>query len=87
MFENVILALGGLWFASIGVYVLYLRLFRQARLRKKTIARIRRFMNSHSHPYEATAYLMESPKNAERLNQATADIEAGKTIQHGLIDE
>lgn len=37
--------------------------------------------------YEETAYLMASPKNAERLNQAIADIEAGKTIQHGLIEE
>ncbi len=37
--------------------------------------------------YEETAYLMASPKNAERLNQAIADIEAGNTIQHGLIEE
>ena len=27
--------------------------------------------------YEETAYLMASPKNAERLNQAIAEIEAG----------
>lgn len=29
--------------------------------------------------YEETAYLMASPKNAERLSQAFADIEAGNT--------
>ena len=37
--------------------------------------------------YEETAYLMASPKNAARLNQAIADIEAGKTVQHPLFDE
>ena len=37
--------------------------------------------------YEATAYLMASPKNAERLNQAIAEIEANKTIAHELLDE
>lgn len=37
--------------------------------------------------YEETAYLMASPKNAERLNQAISDIETGRTIQHGLIEE
>jgi antitoxin YefM len=37
--------------------------------------------------YEETAYLMASPKNAERLNQAIAEVNAGKSIQHGLIDE
>ena len=37
--------------------------------------------------YEETAYLMASPKNAERLNQAIAEVEAGKTVQHGLIEE
>ncbi|MCX7097614.1 MAG: type II toxin-antitoxin system prevent-host-death family antitoxin [Methylococcales bacterium] len=37
--------------------------------------------------YEATAYLMASPKNATRLNQAIAEIEAGKTVQHTLVDE
>ena len=30
--------------------------------------------------YEETAYLMASPKNAERLNQAIADVDAGKNI-------
>ena len=37
--------------------------------------------------YEETAYLMASPKNAERLNQAIADVEAGHTAEHGLIEE
>jgi len=37
--------------------------------------------------YEETAYLMASPKNAERLNQAIAEVEAGKVIQQGLIEE
>ncbi len=37
--------------------------------------------------YEETAYLMASPKNAARLNQAIAEVEAGKTVQHELIEE
>ncbi|MEJ2445382.1 MAG: type II toxin-antitoxin system prevent-host-death family antitoxin [Exilibacterium sp.] len=37
--------------------------------------------------YEETAYLMASPKNAERLNQAIAEVEAGYTVQKGLIEE
>lgn len=37
--------------------------------------------------YEETAYLMASPKNAERLNQAIAQVEAGQTVQKGLIEE
>ena len=37
--------------------------------------------------YEETAYLMASPKNAARINQAIAEIEAGKTVQHPLFDE
>ena len=37
--------------------------------------------------YEETAYLMASPKNAKRLNQAIADVEAEKTAQHELIEE
>ena len=36
--------------------------------------------------YEETAYLMASPKNAARLNQAIAEIEASKTLQHQLIE-
>ena len=37
--------------------------------------------------YEETAYLMASPRNAERLNQAITEVEAGKTTQHKLIEE
>jgi len=37
--------------------------------------------------YEETAYLIASPKNAERLNNAIAELEAGKSIQHDLIEE
>ena len=37
--------------------------------------------------YEETAYLMASPKNAARLNQAIAEVEAGKTVQRGLLEE
>ena len=36
--------------------------------------------------YEETAYLMASPRNAERLNHAIAEAEAGKTQPHDLID-
>jgi antitoxin YefM len=35
--------------------------------------------------YEETAYLMASPKNAKRLNDAIAEIEAGKILRHDLI--
>jgi len=37
--------------------------------------------------YEETAYLMASPKNAQRLNEAIAEIQSGKSIQHELIEE
>lgn len=37
--------------------------------------------------YEETAYLMASPKNAARLNQAIAEVEAGNTTAHALIEE
>ena len=37
--------------------------------------------------YEETAYLMASPKNAERLNASIAELEAGKGTKHELIDE
>ena len=37
--------------------------------------------------YEETAYLMASPKNAERLNLAIAEVEAGKTKKKALIEE
>ncbi|HLB33021.1 MAG TPA: type II toxin-antitoxin system prevent-host-death family antitoxin [Chthoniobacterales bacterium] len=36
--------------------------------------------------YEETAYLMASPKNAERLNEAISEIEAGKTKKHKLLE-
>jgi antitoxin YefM len=36
--------------------------------------------------YEETAYLMASPKNAERLNRAIDEVEAGKTVQHDLVE-
>lgn len=39
------------------------------------------------HAYEETAYLMASPKNAERLSQAIAEIEASQVIDKGLIEE
>ena len=37
--------------------------------------------------YEETAYLMASPKNAARLSQAIAEVEAGGTTHHELIEE
>ena len=37
--------------------------------------------------YEETAYLMASPKNAERLNASISELEAGKGTKHELIDE
>lgn len=37
--------------------------------------------------YEETAYLMSSPKNAQRLNEAIAEVEAGKATEHELIEE
>ncbi len=37
--------------------------------------------------YEETAYLMKSPKNVERLAAAVAEIEAGKSSEHNLIEE
>ena len=37
--------------------------------------------------YEETAYLMASPKNAQRLNQAIAEVEAGQRLEKGLIEE
>ncbi|MFC3122698.1 type II toxin-antitoxin system Phd/YefM family antitoxin [Agaribacter flavus] len=39
------------------------------------------------HAYEETAYLMASPKNAERLNQAIKELEAGQVIEKSLIEE
>lgn len=37
--------------------------------------------------YEETAYLMSTPKNAENLNRAIAEIDAGETVERGLLDE
>ncbi len=37
--------------------------------------------------YEETAYLMASPKNAERLSQAIAEVESGNFAQHDLIEK
>lgn len=37
--------------------------------------------------YEETAYLMSSAKNAERLNQAINEVEAGKSKEHRIIEE
>ncbi len=37
--------------------------------------------------YEETAYLMASPKNAERLNHAISEVAAGKTIPRELLEE
>ncbi len=37
--------------------------------------------------YEETSYLMSSPKNAERLNQAISQVEAGNLKDHELISE
>lgn len=37
--------------------------------------------------YEETAYLMASPKNAARLNQAILEAEAGKVIEKELLEK
>ena len=37
--------------------------------------------------YEETAYLLKSPANAKRLRDSIAQIEAGKTVHHELIEE
>ena len=37
--------------------------------------------------YEETAYLMASPKNAERLNQSITEIEASQAVERELIEE
>jgi antitoxin YefM len=39
------------------------------------------------HSYEETAYLMASPRNAERLNRAIAEVETGKIQRHELMEE
>lgn len=37
--------------------------------------------------FQETAYLMASPKNAQRLSEAIHQIESGQSTDHGLIDE
>jgi len=39
------------------------------------------------HAYEETAYLMASPKNAKRLNDAIVEIEEGHFVQRDLDEE
>ncbi|MBW6509207.1 MAG: type II toxin-antitoxin system prevent-host-death family antitoxin [Desulfuromonadales bacterium] len=39
------------------------------------------------HAYEETAYLMASPKNAQRLNEAISEIESGQSLQRDLCEE
>lgn len=39
------------------------------------------------HSYEETAYLMASPKNAQRLRDSIAEVEAGNTVTRELIEE
>jgi len=39
------------------------------------------------HAYEETAYLMASPKNAQRLNEAIQEIESGSFKPNQLIEE
>ena len=36
---------------------------------------------------EETAYLLRSPANADRLHKSIKQVEEGKTISHGLIEE
>ena len=37
--------------------------------------------------YEETAYLMASPKNAERLNRAIEQLDSGKAKKRNIIEE
>jgi len=37
--------------------------------------------------YEETAYLMASPRNAERLDEAVAEIQEGRARERNLIEE
>lgn len=37
--------------------------------------------------YEETFYLMASPRNAQRLHEAIAEVNAGNLKQHKLIEE
>jgi len=34
-----------------------------------------------------TVYLMASPKNAYRLNEAIEQIESGKAVQHEIVEK
>jgi antitoxin YefM len=36
---------------------------------------------------DETAYLLASPENARRLREAIAELNAGKGVQHDLIEE
>ena len=36
--------------------------------------------------YQETLHLMASPKNAQRLNEAIAEVSAGKVVPHELIE-
>jgi antitoxin YefM len=36
------------------------------------------------HSLRETVYLLQSPRNAERLRESLAEVEAGSTQQHGL---
>lgn len=36
--------------------------------------------------YEETAYLMASPRNVQRLNEAIAEVEKGEASAHDLIE-
>lgn len=38
------------------------------------------------HSYEETSYLMASPKNAQRLNEAVTEIENNQISEHELIE-
>lgn len=37
--------------------------------------------------YEETTYLMASPENMRRLNEAVSEVRDGNTVQHGMIEE
>lgn len=37
--------------------------------------------------YEETAYLMQSPENAKRLNRSIEEVEKGLTKRHDLVEE
>lgn len=37
--------------------------------------------------FEATAYLLASPRNASRVNESIAELESGAGVVHELIEE